>query len=245
VVHADAVSDEPLELLAQASRSVGEIEAVGDALLDHFVESCRSAGFSWTEISGALGVSKQAAHKRFTAPAAAPTFERFTQRARGVLTGAVEEARALGAPSVGTEHLFLALYQQPEGLAAQVLNEIPLGRDAVVATMAELAGGAAGGPPIRGDIGYSRRARQVLRHAVEEALTLGHNYIGTEHLLLALFVDPDALAARVLANRGVSYGDVKRRLMAKFAATLQARSVVDGTPTSAEASPPEKPGEPK
>src|SRR5579864_6320963 len=85
-VRADAAGDDALELLAQASRTVGELEEVGDALLGHFVDQCRRAGRSWSEISRVLGVTKQAAHKRFSV--AAPAFERFTPRARAVLESA-------------------------------------------------------------------------------------------------------------------------------------------------------------
>jgi len=76
---------------------------------------------------------------------------------------------------------------------------------------------------IDGEIGYSPRARAALRHAVEEALKLGHNYVGTEHLLLGLFDDPDALAARILASLGASYEDTRVRLAEKFAAMRRAR----------------------
>ncbi len=82
-VKEDADSEEALGQLAQASRTVGDLEQVADALLGHFVDQCRRSGHSWSEISTALGVSKQAAHKRFTTEL--PTFERFTERARKVL----------------------------------------------------------------------------------------------------------------------------------------------------------------
>src|SRR5580704_12040280 len=110
-VRADAGDGDALAQLAQASRTVGDLEELSDALLGHFVDRCRHAGHSWSEISSALGVSKQAAHKRFSP--GAPTFERFTQRARSVLLGAAGEAHAGGAPSVGTEHLLLALFRPP------------------------------------------------------------------------------------------------------------------------------------
>src|SRR5271156_2533152 len=109
MVRADAASDDPLEQLGQAAQSVSEMEQLSDNLLDHFVEACRANGRTWTEISSALGVSRQAAHKRFSAampgsvrlPGAA-TFERFTERARAVLRDATQQAREFGQPFVGT-----------------------------------------------------------------------------------------------------------------------------------------------
>jgi ATP-dependent Clp protease ATP-binding subunit ClpA len=230
IVRSDAPSDDPLDQLAQAARSVGEIEEVSDALLGHFVESCRASGYSWSQISSALGVSKQAVHKRFAG--VTPTFERFTPRARMVLRDARDQARALGRSAVGTEHLLLALFEPAEALAAQVLRDAGLRRDAVVArlqadptagTVPSREGGSVAGGAGSGEIGYSPRARAVLRNAVDEALKLGHNYIGTEHLLLGLFDDPDALAAQILASLGATYEDTQQRLAEKLAAVKRAR----------------------
>src|SRR5580704_1483715 len=120
-VRADAPGDEALLQLSQASKTVGDLEQVGDALLGHFVDQCRRNGHSWSEISGALGVSKQAAHKRFTSEA--PTFERFTERARTALSQSEVEARHLGHGFVGTEHILLALFEIPGGVAFRALDD--------------------------------------------------------------------------------------------------------------------------
>src|ERR1700727_3181102 len=106
-VEADAPGSEALLQLSQASRTVGDLEQVGDALLGHFVDQCRRSGHSWSEISGALGVSKQAAHKRFTFDA--PPLERFTERARSALSQSEVEAHRLSHGFVGTEHVLLGL----------------------------------------------------------------------------------------------------------------------------------------
>jgi uncharacterized protein YjiS (DUF1127 family) len=234
IVRADASSDDPLDQLAQAARSVGEMEQLSDNLLDHFVEACRDNGRTWSEISSALGVSRQAAHKRFsgTVPSSprfpgTATLERFTERARAALRDATLQARDLGQGWVGTEHLLLALFEPAEALAAQVLRDIGLTRDAVEDRLKttpdpEPQPGqrdkAAGG-----EVGYSPRAVQALRYAVEEALKLGHNYVGTEHLLLGLFDDPDTVAARLLSSLGGDYEDVLGRLGEKFTAFKRAR----------------------
>src|SRR6266571_2340681 len=127
-VRADAPGDDVLDELAQASRTVADLEEVGDALLGYFVDRCRLSGRSWSEISAALGVSKQAAHKRFSM--AAPAFDRFTERAQAVLQGAADEARSLGQDFVGTEHLLLAVFEPAGSVAAQVLAEAGITRAA-------------------------------------------------------------------------------------------------------------------
>src|SRR5882672_11123453 len=123
-VRADAAADDDLEQLAMASRTVAELEEVADATLGHFVDQCRHNGRSWSEISKALGVTKQAAHKRF----AAPTLERFTPRARAAVRAAADDARSLGQGFIGTEHLLLGLLAPAEGVAAQVLDEAGITR---------------------------------------------------------------------------------------------------------------------
>ena len=211
-VTTDAGSDEPLDQLAQAARSAVELEDMADALLGHFVEACRASGCSWADISDVLGVSRQAAHKRFAAMS--PTFERFTPRARAVLAGAVEQARSHGHSSVGTEHLLLALFEPAEALAAVVLRESGLTRDAVERQLPAPA--AATSPAAKRDIGYSPAARNALRAALDEALALGHNYIGTEHLLLALYADGNGAAARALLALGLDHDSAEARLTAKL-----------------------------
>ena len=208
-VKADAPGDEALVELAQASRTVSDLEQVGDALLGHFVDQCRRSGHSWSEISSALGVSKQAAHKRFTFDV--PTFDRFTDRARMVLSQSETEADRLGHGFVGTEHILLALFEVREGLALRVLDEVGISKSMVdeqVVSLIKRAPGSEGGK-----LPFTPRAKAVLRGAVEVALQLGHNYIGTEHLLLGLFGDEESIAAKVLRDLGVSYGVVRDRTL--------------------------------
>jgi hypothetical protein len=200
-VRADAPEADALGLLSEAARTVGELDQVTDALLGHFVDQCRRSGRSWSEISKAIGVSKQAAHKRFTQ--GAPTFERFTPRARAVLSGSEDEAKRLGHGFVGTEHLLLALFEDPASLAARALEGAGINKAMVQERVLELV--------IRGtDSGdqkrpFTPRAKEVLHRAVIEALQLGHNYIGTEHLLLGLFDVTHAVASKVLIELGSDY----------------------------------------
>jgi Clp amino terminal domain, pathogenicity island component len=204
-VKADAPGEEALLQLSQASKTVGDLEQVGDALLGHFVDQCRRSGHSWSEISHALGVSKQAAHKRFTFDN--PTFERFTQRARRVLSGSETEARNLGHGFVGTEHILLALFEVPDSVAVKVLDEAGISKSMVEEHVLEMIKRVT--PAGSGKLPFTPRANAVLRNAVEIALQLGHNYVGTEHILLGLFGDEDAVAAKVLRDLGASY-DVAR-----------------------------------
>jgi hypothetical protein len=208
-VKADAPGDEPLLQLSQASKTVSDLEQVGDALLGHFVDRCRRSGHSWSEISGALGVSKQAAHKRFTFDA--PTFERFTDRARMVLSQSQKEAHRLGHGFIGTEHILLALIGVTDGLAFRALDEAGISKSMVEDHVLELIKRAT--PSEEGKLPFTPRAKAVLRSAMEVALQLGHNYIGTEHLLLGLFSDEESVAARVLRDLGADYDIIRDRIL--------------------------------
>jgi ATP-dependent Clp protease ATP-binding subunit ClpA len=226
-VRQDSPSGSPLDLLITASATVGQLEDLNDALLEHFVSGCRREGKSWSEISAALGVSKQAVHKRFSGPIAdriistsAPTLERFTIRARAVLQAAVEAARHRDGAEVDGTDLLAGLFTVPEGVAAQVLAAMdvtaaavqaarpPSATPADAAAPADTAATAAGAtrPPFAPD------AATALRDAVAEALELGHNYIGTEHILLGLMRDPDAPVAAILARIGASPAEARVRV---------------------------------
>jgi ClpA/ClpB-like protein len=218
-VERDAASAGLLDLLATASSTVSQLEEVGDAVLGHFVDRCRRHGHSWTEISTALGVSKQAAHKRFSFPA--PTLERFTERARRVVDAAPEAARGLGHNFVGTEHLLLGLFAEPEGLAARVLGEADVDQAAVEAKVLEAVPRGSG--PLLDHPLYTPRASLALQGALEEALRLGHNHIGTEHILLGLVRDRDALGARALSDLGVRAEWIRTRLVEMVTALAEQR----------------------
>jgi hypothetical protein len=213
-VKADASSAEPLDQLATASRTVAELEVVGDSVLSHFVDQCRRRGRSWSEISTALGVSKQAAHKRFSFTAAAfESGERLTERARSALRSAAEDARMLGHGFVGTEHLLLGLFEPARGVAAQILGELGFTRAAVEEqVLAAVPRGSSTDP----EPPLTPRASGAVSGAVSEALSLGHNYVGTEHLLLALFGDPDGVAAKILGDGGAVYDDLRDRVVQKL-----------------------------
>jgi hypothetical protein len=218
-VERDAPTSDPLDLLATASSTVAQLEEVGDAVLGHFVDRCRRHGHSWTEISTALGVSKQAAHKRFSFPA--PTLERVTERARRAIDAAAAASRALGHNYIGTEHLLLGLFAEPDGLAAKALAEAGVDRAAVETQVLEAV--PRGGQPLLDNPPYTPRASLALQGALAEALRLGHNYIGTEHILLGIMRDREALSARILSGLGVSADWIRTRLVDMVTALVEER----------------------
>jgi Clp amino terminal domain, pathogenicity island component len=213
-VRADAPGGDALWQLSQASKTAADLEQATDALLGHFVDQCRRGGCSWSEISGALGVSKQAAHKRFSFDT--PTFERFTDRARTVLAQSEGEAHHLGHGFVGTEHILLALFESPDGLAAQVLGEVGVTKALVEEQIVALIKRGSGSE--LGKLPFTPRAKAAVQNAVTEALGLHHDYVGTEHLLLGLFVDGGSVAAKILGEVGTSYDSLKLRIVELSAA---------------------------
>jgi hypothetical protein len=195
-----STSDEPLDLLASASHRQQELADLGDLLLDHFVQEARAAGCSWSQIGTALGVSKQAAQQRHSAlrsfmnrfvsgvaSVSGGMFTRFTPQARRAVVLAQEEARLLHHGHLGTEHLLLGLLAEGEGLGAQALHSAGITLEATRARIEEIVG--AGEKTPRTHIPFTPRAKEVLGLALRQALELGHNYIGTEHLLLGLLRD--------------------------------------------------------
>jgi hypothetical protein len=186
----------PLDQLTDAVIAAEHLDEVADHLIGHFVDQARRSGASWTEIGRRMGVTKQAAQKRFVGKEPPPAlddahgFSRFTPRARNVVMAAQEAARAAGSAEITPPHLLLGLLSEPHGLAAQaiVAQEVTLDsvRDAVARTLPPP--GSQAPPPL---IPFGTQAKQALELTLKEALRLGHNYVGTEHLLLAL-LDQDA-----------------------------------------------------
>jgi hypothetical protein len=205
-VHADAPSADPLDELTTALATATELEKTADSAIAHFVDRCRRAGKSWTEISRALGVTKQAVHKRFA------TAGRFTLRANAIPTNAPKEARALGHNYVGTEHILLALFVTPDSIAARVLADAQLTHERVEAALLAIT---PRGTSTDDNPALTPRAAAALEASVSEALALGHNYVGTEHVLLALAAS-DGLASRILDEADVTHEAVRRAVVEKL-----------------------------
>ena len=137
-------------------------------------------------------------------------FERFTERARQVVVLAQDEARALKHNYIGTEHILLGLLREEEGLAARVLESLDITVEEVRAQVARIVG--QGDEVTTGQIPFTPRAKKVLELALREALSLGHNYIGTEHILLGLLREEEGLAARVLESLDITVEEVRAQV---------------------------------
>jgi len=139
-------------------------------------------------------------------------FERFTDRARRVVVLAQEEARLLNHSYIGTEHILLGLIHEGEGVAAKALESLGISLEAVRSQVEEIIG--QGGSSPSGHIPFTPRAKKVLELSLREALQLGHNYIGTEHLLLGLLREGEGRAARVLKELGLTHDAVEASVLA-------------------------------
>ena len=145
-----------------------------------------------------------------TAPKLVTMFERFTDRARRVLVCSQEEASRLGHGYIGTEHILLGLLREGDGVAARALESLGIGlqpaRDRLVPD-------ADRGPRQSGHVPFTPEAKRTLEFSLREALQLGHDYIGTEHILLALVRESSTRGARILTELGVSAETVRQRVL--------------------------------
>jgi hypothetical protein len=208
--------DDPLAQLQQAAVLKDEVADLSDALLGHFVDQARRSGATWSQIGDALGVSKQAAQQRHASPGGTVNrllraltpggvggFSQFTPRARSVVTAAQAAAAGFGAGEIGSEHVLMALYAEPDGIAAVVLEELGADREAL--TAAVLAASPESTGPTRGQLPFGPSARRLLELTLAAALDLGHNYIGTEHILLGILgLGPDELGCKLLLDTGIT-----------------------------------------
>jgi len=163
-------------------------------------------------------------------------FERFTDRARRVLVLAQEEARLLNHNFIGTEHILLGLIHEGEGVAAKALESLGISLEAVREKVEETIGPA--GSSTTGSPPFTPRAKKVLELSLREALQLGHNYIGTEHMLLGLVREGEGVAAQVLVSLGADLSRVRQQviqLLSGYQAGKEGATTGTGTPTSQEA----------
>ena len=138
-------------------------------------------------------------------------FERFTDRARRVVVLAQEEARMLNHNYIGTEHILLGLIHEGEGVAAKALESLGISLEAVRSQVEEIVGrGTDAGP---GHVRFTTRAKKVLELSLREALQLGHDYIGTEHILLGLARQDDGVAGQILSALGVDVDTIRRHVI--------------------------------
>ncbi|MFJ9441876.1 Clp protease N-terminal domain-containing protein [Kitasatospora sp. NPDC101235] len=226
-VHTDA-----LDQLSDAVIAADHLGELADHLIGHFVDQARRSGASWTDIGRSMGVSKQAAQKRFV-PKGPGTpndldpsqgFSRFTPRARSVVVASQEEARKAGNAEITTAHLLLGLVAEPEGIGAKALAAQGVtpqaAREAVTAAL------PAAVDTLPALIPFDAESKKALELTFREALKLGHNYVGTEHILLALLELENGQG--VLAGLKVDKSETETFVSEAIAAIIAARNEESG-----------------
>src|SRR6516164_7785813 len=213
-----------LDHVSAAVRISEHLGELADHVIGHFVDQARKTGASWTEIGQSMGVTKQAAQKRFVPRAAewpappdeagwqaamteayhAQPYSRFTPRAKHSISAAAEEARQRGHDHVLPEHIALGVLHEPEGLAARAIEALGVSSDSARNALAGALPPTAVAEPVPGNMPFSPRAKKTVELAVREALKLGHNYIGTEHLLLGVLEYEEASGGGPLTGLGIT-----------------------------------------
>ncbi|XVV02012.1 Clp protease N-terminal domain-containing protein [Actinosynnema sp. CA-248983] len=214
--HADV-----LGRLAAAVELSGQLDELGDHLIGHFVDEARRAGASWTEIGESIGVTKQAAQKRFVpreSPDLKPNFDRYTDRARRVVVLARHHARF--SERIGTEHLLLGLMDESGGLGAKTIARLEAAEGTTrLATLNALDHTSRERPDPQP---FSADCKKALELSVREALRLGHTFVGTEHILLGLLSEEDCTAAKAMATTGVTKAAAEAYVVAEFERAVNA-----------------------
>ncbi|MEU0570757.1 Clp protease N-terminal domain-containing protein [Nonomuraea sp. NPDC005983] len=218
---------DPLGELTDAVFLGEHLGEVADHLIGHFVDKARHAGASWTDIGRSMGVTKQAAQKRFVPKEGGSladdlsTYTRYTPRARNVVVQAQEEALGSGHDHIDVGHLVLGLLHEPEALAAKTMVLLGAPLESVRAAVTAVLGPPSESAPAL--LPFTAQSRKVLELTLREALRLGHNYIGTEHLLLAVLSLDDSPVVDALAGLGVTKEPAEREIKSMIHAIVQTR----------------------
>ncbi|GHF75432.1 hypothetical protein FHX82_002277 [Amycolatopsis bartoniae] len=209
-----------LQQLSDAMLLAEQVGEVADHLIGHFVDQARRSGASWAEIGTSMGVSKQAAQKRFvpkefTAASGESPFSRFTERARKVLVTAEGAARGVGNDEIDPLHILLGLVGERDGLAARAIDKLGASPSELGERVNAVLPAAAGTVPVH--IPFNARSRKAIELTVREALRLGHNYVGTEHILLGLLDQGEGPAYDILVDLGITKEGVEEEIKAMLA----------------------------
>jgi hypothetical protein len=219
--HAGGAPLDRLELACSTARDLGE---VADQLITYFVNEARDAGLSWTEIGERMGVTKQAARKRFV-PRDIPDepsvlreriYGRYTGRAKHVVVLAQEQAKARHHHYIGTEHILLGICHEPGGTSARIIEACGTSPDSLAADLAPRLLPPSGEVPDRPP--FTAGTKKVIELTARKARQLGHDQIGTGHLLLGLLIQGSGQAAEVLAEAGITWQRAERELLRLTAA---------------------------
>ncbi|MFE2537373.1 Clp protease N-terminal domain-containing protein [Streptomyces sp. NPDC059371] len=207
-----------LARISEARLRAQTLSDLGDQLIDHYVSKAKRTGASWTQIGDAIGVSKQAAQQRH-APA---PFERFTNLNRHSIVLAQEAARTYKHDFIGTGHLLLGLLGEPQGLACELLLAKAESEQRVRAAIEE-ALPPAGEKALRGHIAFRPESKEAIEQARHASVDLGHEWVGTEHMLLGLIRAEESTAAQVLRTFGFTPDELRETVRTEVAARVATR----------------------
>jgi hypothetical protein len=226
-----------LDQVSAAVRISEHLDELADHLIGHFVDQARKTGASWTEIGQSMGVTKQAAQKRFVPKAsdfpdlfsgAFPPdpvkFSRFTDRAKRAVIAARQEAIKRRHDRVLPEHLTLGLLHEQEGLATRAIAALGASPEAARAALGAVLPAAMPDGVSPGHVPFDSRTMKVLELTLREALALGHNYIGTEHILLGLLEEEESLGGGTLTGLGIT----RERTLAWLVPVLEQMAAAKG-----------------
>jgi hypothetical protein len=192
--------DDALHRLAHAVQLADHLDELADHLIGHFVDQARRSGASWTDIGRSMGVTKQAAQKRFVAPDPSQGFNRFSALARSVIVASMNEAKQSGHTEIRPEHLALGVLDVPAGVGVRALAAQGVDPGAARRVLTAALPAPAGEMPVL--VPFDARSRKALELTFREALRLGHELVGTGHVLLALLEEEPA--GGVLAGLGLT-----------------------------------------
>ena len=219
-----------LDRLAAAEDLAAELAALGTRLVGYFVEQARVQGSSWADIGAHRGISKQAAQQRYTPSRFRLTVSdlvgtgslvRFTERTHAMLRRAELHAEQQGSGAVDPQHILLSILEDHDTLAIRALDTLCIDRDLLRIALDPHEIAASAAPS--GSLPLSDAARRMLEQALTQAFKLGHNYVGTEHLLLALTHYQHETAGKLLKDHGVTYEGAHSAVRAVIDAYLQSR----------------------
>jgi hypothetical protein len=204
----DLPDADDLTRVSEARRRAQALSDLSDQLIDHYVSEAKLSGASWSEIGDALGVSSRVAQQR----RAPDVFARFTELNRHSIVLAQEAARTHKRELIGTEHLLLGLLSEPQGLAYHVLTA-QTDSDQPVRDAIEHAMPPAGKKALQGHIAFGPDSKRAIEEALRAASGLGHDWVGTEHLLLGLIRTEESLAAQILRTLGFTSDNLQSEII--------------------------------
>jgi hypothetical protein len=212
----DRANSTPLTRVAEAQLRSDRLTAFGERLVGFYVAQARQDGASWTDIGAATGVSEREARERWV-----PELIRdFTDRARHAIVVAQDMARIHRRHAVGTGHLLLGLLGEPAALAAKLLLAKAGSADAVRQAVADrMAEDGAEAP--HGQVPFTPQGAQMLTETIREASRLGHDFVGTEHLLLGLLAVQDGTAAAALGALGMDLDNMRPLVAAEVSERMR------------------------